>query len=209
MPLKRRFRDKYASRSPERIWCLNSVRLVLSFERFFSFISLFFPFFYSVLLKREKQREKEETEFFWKIYIYDGRESQVWLRMQRNQIFYVKMAKHEHRNHFKREQAAAKPCFFKFNDVSLLEANRVRSSFCPSVQPSVSPFVHPLVQSVFSSCPIRVLVKKQQFLITRSMMCKTLHVSKRPSVRPSVRSSIRSSKLCWSKAAIQTKSKLL
>ena len=28
MPFKGQFRDKYASRSPERIWCLNSVRLV-------------------------------------------------------------------------------------------------------------------------------------------------------------------------------------
>ena len=30
IPLEGQFRDKYASRSPERIWCLNSVRLVSS-----------------------------------------------------------------------------------------------------------------------------------------------------------------------------------
>ena len=30
MPIKRRFRNKYAGRSPERIWCLISARLVFS-----------------------------------------------------------------------------------------------------------------------------------------------------------------------------------
>ena len=30
MQFKRQFRDKYASRSPERIYCLNSVQLVFS-----------------------------------------------------------------------------------------------------------------------------------------------------------------------------------
>ena len=33
MPFKRQFRDKYASRSPERICCLNSVQLVSSLNR--------------------------------------------------------------------------------------------------------------------------------------------------------------------------------
>ena len=30
MPFEWRLRDKYASKSPERFWCLNSVRLVLT-----------------------------------------------------------------------------------------------------------------------------------------------------------------------------------
>ena len=46
MRFKRQFKDKYAGSPPERIYCLNSVRLVFFSLSYFPFLFLFFFFFF-------------------------------------------------------------------------------------------------------------------------------------------------------------------
>ena len=83
MPFKRQSKDKYASRSPERIWCLNSVRLVFGhFRRGFTFSrnTCFQSFLPRQLLKLVCAR-LSVCAFFacTKTHAHDDRSSYVWV----------------------------------------------------------------------------------------------------------------------------------
>ena len=74
MPLERQLRDKYASRSPERIWGLNSVRLVFRKSEFFQRVFILDKTIWTPSFTFDFKKPKHENHLlFWFFFIVSAR----------------------------------------------------------------------------------------------------------------------------------------